>query len=182
MKCWQYVKLLIIHLKPTKVVRIKGKLGQKVKIVRKLETEIPVPWKRQAAQHETKRWLTMLSSYNRWRTCIEEGWGGGESKLWFRKDRWFLFSGKLLLANPHPHSTQITAVTFYGFSFFPVNCFISLNFTWIWLVDRKRLSAELSQPLSTSWESRDDHMFLNQWTPVAVGAGNTAVEAEANIS
>ena len=29
---------------------------------------------------------------------------------------------------------------------------------------------------------RDGHVFLNLWTPVAVGAGNTALRAEANIS
>ena len=38
---------------------------------------------------------------------------------------------------PPPHSTQITAFTFHGFSFFPVNCFISLNFTGFdWLIER----------------------------------------------
>ena len=34
----------------------------------------------------------------------------------------------------------------------------------------------------TCWESRDDHMFLNLWTPFTVGAGNTALRAEANRS
>ena len=29
---------------------------------------------------------------------------------------------------------------------------------------------------------RDDHSFLNLWTPVIVGAGNTALQADANTS
>ena len=29
---------------------------------------------------------------------------------------------------------------------------------------------------------RDDHSFLNLWTPVIVGAGNTALQADANRS
>ena len=37
-------------------------------------------------------------------------------------------------------------------------------------------------PPTSRWEGRDDHVFLNLWTPVAVGAGNTALRAEANRS
>lgn len=51
--------------------------------------------------------------------------------------------------------------------------FFLFNFTGR-LVNRKRLSAEFSP--SSSWESRDDLLFLNLWTPVCVGAGNTALQ------
>ena len=38
-------------------------------------------------------------------------------------------------------------------------------------------------PSPTShWEGRNDYVFLNLWKPVAVGAGNTALRAEANRS
>ena len=37
---------------------------------------------------------------------------------------------------------------------------------------------------TSHWEGRDDYdyVFLNLWKPVAIGAGNTALQAEANRS
>ena len=35
---------------------------------------------------------------------------------------------------------------------------------------------------TSHWEGRDDYVFLNLWKPVATGAGNTALRAEANGS
>ena len=37
-------------------------------------------------------------------------------------------------------------------------------------------------PPTSHWEGRDDYVFLNLWKPVAIGAGNTALRAEANRS
>ena len=37
-------------------------------------------------------------------------------------------------------------------------------------------------PPTSRWESRDDNVFLNLWTPLAVGSGNTALGAEVNRS
>ena len=35
---------------------------------------------------------------------------------------------------------------------------------------------------TSHWEGRDNYVFLHLWKPVAIGAGNTALRAEANRS
>ena len=109
--------------------------------------------------------------------------GRGESRLWFRKDRWFSFSGKLLLADtspPLPHSTQITAFTFHGFSFFPVNCFISLNFTGFdWLIERGyRPNCRNHCRQAEKAETTTCFSICERRSPVAVGAGNRELKME----
>ena len=37
-------------------------------------------------------------------------------------------------------------------------------------------------PRTGHWEGRDEYVFLNLWKPVAIGAGNTVLRAEANRS
>ena len=97
-------------------------------------------WRRKYLSRESARLLSIRRNDDS-RCLVLTIVGGhalrrGEVQTLVQKGPLIFFSGKLLLAN-NPRPTQITTFTFHGFSFFLVNCFISLNFTGFdWLIER----------------------------------------------
>ena len=123
----------------------------------------------------------MHSSYNRWRTCIE-GEGGVQTLVQKGPLIFFLWeiTSRQHFPPPLPHSTQITAFTFHGFSFFSVNCFISLNFTGFdWLIERGyRPNCRNHCRQAEKAETTTCFSICERRSPVAVGAGNRELKME----